>query len=296
MNDWDDLRFFLAVARKGSVRGAAAQLGVNHSTVSRRIDAFEKKLSARLFERLPSGYFITSAGEEMRQSAENIEAEVDTIDRRVVGQDRRLGGLLRVTLVESMAQNLLMADLVAFIGLHPEIELDLITTNSTVNLSKREADVAIRVSNDPTDTLVGRRVLKLAIANYASTDYLASHNPSKSPNDLTWIGAGDPVPDPQWVRDSPYPKTSARNHIRHPLVQLAAAKAGMGMAILPCFIGDSELTLRRVPPAAATPDRDVWLLTHEDLRQTARVRVFIDFMANAILAKKDLLEGRCARS
>lgn len=101
------------------------------------------------------------------------------------------------------------------------------------------------------------------------------------------------MPDPQWVRDSPYPEVPARNRIHYPLIQLAAAKAGMGMAVLPCFMGDTEFDLRRVPPGIATPDRDIWLLTHEDLRHTARVRLFIDFMAKAILVKKDLLEGRC---
>lgn len=295
MKDWDDLRFFLAVARKGSIRGAAAELGVNHSTVSRRIDAYENKLGTRLFERLPSGYFITSAGEEMIKSAAIIEAEIDTIDRHVFGRDTRLSGLLRVTLTDSMAQRLLMPDLVGFTELHPAIELDLITSNSAANLARREADVAIRVSNDPPESLVGRRTLKLATAIYASTDYLARHHLAKTNGSITWIGAGDPVTDPQWVRDSPYPKAPARNHARHPLVQLAAAKSGMGMAILPCFLGDTESDLRRVPPETETPGQDIWLLTHEDLRHTARVRLFIDFMAKAILAKKDLLEGRCPR-
>lgn len=295
MKDWDDLRFFLAVARKGSIRGAAALLGVNHSTVSRRIDAYEKKLGTRLFERLPSGYFITQAGEEMRQSAEIIEAEVDTIDRHVFGRDARLSGVLRVTLTDSMAQKLLMPDLVEFTKAHPAIELDLITSNSTANLARREADVAIRVSNDPPDNLVGRRILKFALANYASVDYLDRHDLSKPGSNITWIGAGDLVPDPQWVRDSPYPGAPARNHAHHPLIQLEAAKAGMGMAVLPCFLGDTEPGLRRVLPATTTPGQDIWLLTHEDLRHTARVRLFIDYIAKAILTRKGLLEGRCPR-
>lgn len=295
MKDWDDLRFFLAVARKGSIRGAAAQLGVNHSTVSRRIDAYENKLGTRLFERLPAGYFITSAGEEMFRSAALVEAEVDTIDRHVIGRDAQLSGLLRVTLTDSMAQKLLMPDLVEFIELHPAIELDLITSNSTANLARREADVAIRMSNDPPESLVGRRTLKLATAIYASSNYLALHDLAKTDNNISWIGAGDPVIDPQWVRASPYPKAPARNHAHHPLIQLAAAKSGMGMAILQCFLGDTEPDLCRVPPGTETPGQDIWLLTHEDLRHTARVRLFTDFMVKAILSKKDLLEGRRPR-
>lgn len=118
-----------------------------------------------MFERLPSGYFVTQAGEEMRRSAETIEAEVDKIDRQLVGRDARLSGVLRVTLLESMAQKLLMPDLVEFNREYPAIELDLITSNSVANLSKRKADVAIRVSNDPPDSLVGRRIVKYATAN-----------------------------------------------------------------------------------------------------------------------------------
>lgn len=293
MNDWDDLRFFLAVARKGSIRGAAALLDVNHSTVSRRIDAFEKKIGARLFERLPSGYFITQAGEEMSLSAAKIEAEVNTIGRQVTGRDTRLDGVLKVTLHDSLAQKLLMPLFVEFNRTYPEIELELEITHSMANLSKREADVAIRISNDPPDSLVGRRLVRYATSTYASLDYLAEHGDLKIRNDLSWIGWGDGVPDPQWVRDSHYPDVLARNCICHPLSQLEAVKAGMGLAMLPCFMADTEPTLRRVPPATAYPNRDIWILTHEDLRHTARIRRFTDFMSKGILEKKDLLEGRC---
>lgn len=296
MNNWDDLRFFLAVARKGSVRGAAALLGVNHSTVSRRIDGFEKRLDARLFERLPSGYFITGAGEEMLHAATRIEKEVDTIGRRVVGRDARLSGLLRVTLHGSLAQKLLMPDLAAFGAAYPEIELALVLSHSMADLARREADVAIRISNEPPESLVGRRILKYANAIYASHDYLAARDLTDHGAGLNWVGWSDTVPDPQWVRESPFPKAPARNRITEPMAQMEAARAGMGLAMLPCFIGDTEPGLRRVLPRVTMPSRDIWILTHEDLRRTARVRQFIDFMAKALLAKRDLLEGRCPLS
>ncbi|MHA1565691.1 MAG: LysR family transcriptional regulator [Alphaproteobacteria bacterium] len=295
MKNWDDLRYFLAVARRGSIRGAAIMLKVNHSTVSRRIDAFEKKLGVRLFERFPTGYFLTQAGEEMLQSAERIESEVAAVDRLVAGRDARLAGLLRVALHDSLAQMLLMPDLAAFCDLYPEIELELVISHSMADLTRREADIAIRISNDPPESLVGRRILKFATAIYASVDYLDLHDPATDAANSTWIGWADSVPDPQWVRDSPYPLALARNRIHSPLAQLAAAKAGMGLSMLPCFMGDTEPSLRRLPPATATPSRDIWLLTHEDLRHTARVQRFLDFMAKAILAKRDLLEGRCPR-
>lgn len=292
MKDWDDLRFFLAVARKGSIRGAASDLGVNHSTVSRRIDAFEKKLDVRVFERLPSGYFLTQAGEEMLRSAERVQTEVTAAERRVAGRDARLSGLLRVTLPDSLAQSLLMPDLVAFCDAHPDIDLELIASSAMADLARRDADVAIRLSNDPPGYLVGRRLLKYATAIYASTAYLARHDPIANADELRWIGWSDTVSDPQWVRESPFPRAPARNRIASTMVQLAAAKSGMGLAMLPCYLGDTEPTLRRTLPHRPVPDRDVWLLTHEDLRHTARVRRFLDFIADAILAKRDLMEGR----
>ncbi|MEN8196747.1 MAG: LysR family transcriptional regulator, partial [Pseudomonadota bacterium] len=176
--DWDDLRFFLAVAHKGSIRAAAAALGVNHSTVSRRIDGFERKLGVRLFERLPTGYLVTPAGEDMMQSARRMEEEAAAIDRRVAGRDHRLSGPLRVTMPDSLAQKLLMPDIVAFSDRHPEIELELVISYVFADLNKREADVAIRMANDPPGHLVGRRVVRQAKAVYASRDYLARHDPA----------------------------------------------------------------------------------------------------------------------
>jgi len=295
MMDWDGLRFFLAVARRGSIRAAAADLGVNHSTVSRRIDAFEKKLDARVFERLPSGYLLTQTGEEMLQSVQRVEREITAAERRVAGRDARLSGLLRVTLPDSLAQCLLMPNLVAFSEAHTEIDLELDVTSSMADLARREADVAIRLSNDPPGYLVGRRLLKYAKAIYASEAYLARHDLINGADTLTWIGWNDTVPDPQWVREGPYPRAPARNRIASSMIQLEAAKAGMGLSMLPCYMGDTAPALRRLPPGKPMPDRDIWLLTHEDLRHTARVRRFLDFIAEAFLAKRDLLEGRCPR-
>lgn len=297
MKDWDDYRYVLAVARTGSIRAAAAALGVNHSTVSRRIDAFEARLQVRLFERLPTGYFMTGTGEEMAAFARRIEAETLAASRLLAGREARLSGTLRVTMPNTIAVHFAMPDLVRFSDEHPEISLELDVTLSMADLARREADVAIRVSNDPPGNLVGRRLLRYARAIYASEGYLSRHDSARPRSaagpGMTWIGWDDTVPDPQWVRQSPYPDAPARNRISNTLVHLEAAKCGMGICMLPCFVGDTEPTLRRLPPGTPEPDRDIWLLTHEDLRHTARVRRFLDFMAEAILARRDLLEGRC---
>lgn len=291
--DWDDLRFFLAVARTGSLRGAAKELGVNHSTVSRRIGAFEDRLGARLFERLPTGYLTTPAGENMLESVQSIEQSVAAIDRRVAGQDSRPGGLLRITIPPHLSLKLLLPDLAAFGEIHPEIKLELDISYGMADLAMREADVAIRMTNNPPQNLVGRRLVRSAKAIYASEAYLARHDPIGDPGSLTWIGWGDTVRYPRWVRESDFPQASVNHRVNDAIGQAEAAKAGMGMSMMPCHLGDLEPTLRRLPPGEAMPAYDLWILTHEDLRRTARVRAFLDFMSSAILAHRDLLEGRC---
>ena len=287
--DWDDLKYFLATARKGSIRAAAETLGVNHSTVSRRLAGFEDKLGVRLFERMPGGYLTTQAGEDMVRSAERIEDEIAALDRRIAGRDTSLTGLLRVTVPGPWP---FMQDIAAFAHANPGIELEVAGTTDIANLTRREADVAVRFSNDPPGHLVGRRLLQYAVAVYASPGYLADHDMQRSPAAVNWIGWNDPVPDPQWVRESAFPKSPARHRLDDLSLQVQAAKAGLGISILPCFIADNEPGLVRVPPGDTLPGRDLWLLTHEDLRYTARVRKFIDFMADAILKRRDLFEGR----
>lgn len=290
--DWDNLRIFLALAREKTVRAAAGGLGVSHSTVSRRIDAFEQDLGVRLFERLPDGYVLTPFGEDMMQTARRLEESVNGLERRVLGQDARLRGDLRVTMPDLLAAKLLMPDLVAFGESYPDIDLEVAISYTPFDLGRREADVAIRITRDPPEMLVGRKIITYARATYASRDYLSRHDPEHAPDSVTWIGWDDRVRHPRWVRESSFPNASVRGRMNNAMVQLAAAKAGMGLAMLPCFMGDTEADLLRVPPGRPEPAWDIWILTHEDLRATARVRAFMDFMADAFLGHRDLLEGR----
>lgn len=290
--DWDNLRIFLALAREKTVRAAAGGLGISHSTVSRRIDAFEQDLGVRLFERLPDGYVLTPFGEDMMQTARRLEESVNGLERRVLGQDARLRGDLRVTMPDLLAAKLLMPDLVAFGESYPDIDLEVAISYTPFDLGRREADVAIRITRDPPEMLVGRKIITYARATYASRDYLSCHDPEHAPDSVTWIGWDDRVRHPRWVRESSFPNASVRGRMNNAMVQLAAAKAGMGLAMLPCFMGDTEADLLRVPPGRPEPAWDIWILTHEDLRATARVRAFMDFMADAFLGHRDLLEGR----
>ncbi len=291
--DWDDLKFFLAVARKGSIRAASSDLSVNHSTVLRRINAFEEKLSVRLFERLPTGYVLTPTGEEMVESAQRIEDEVVKLDRQVIGRDTQLSGVLRVTMPLVLATHLLAPEFAAFTVAYPGIKLELAASDEEFNLKKREADVAIRLTPNPPEYLIGRKILRPAKGIYASRHYLKQHDPENHPEKMNWIGWEDGVEYPQWVKDSAYPTSPIRHQADSLLVQLEAVKAGLGLAMLPCFLADNDASLRRLQlaPASENSCGDLWILTHKDLRATARVSVFVKFMVEVFERHRDLLEG-----
>jgi len=290
--DWDDLRFYLAVARKGSIRAASDGLAVNPSTVARRIDAFEKKLGVRLFNRLPTGYVLTPTGEDMLDSAERIEDEVATLDRQVFGRDAELNGSLRVTLPSLLATHLLMPDFAAFSRDFPGIVLEFALSSEEFNLSKREADVAIRLTKAPPDYLVGRRITHIAKAVYASTDYLQQHELAKYPEKMAWLGWEENEKHTRLIKESEFSQAPIHHQINDFLVQLEAAKAGMGLTYLPCFMADPVPSLQRISEVRPDICGDIWILTHKDLRFTARVRAFIDYMNEVFERHLDALQGK----
>src|SRR3954468_13081453 len=188
MIDWDDVRYFLAAARGGSVRAAAARLGVNHSTVLRGIAQLEERLGAQMFEKLPSGYRLTAAGEEVLDLAIQMEASSHQLETRVFGRDQSVRGRLRVTLAPTLATHLLMPDFADFALLHPEIEMEIVSSGELANLTNREADVAIRVVYDREAlplNLYGLKGPELYGGFYMSGDRLAE-----------WQAGG---PDPRWI-------------------------------------------------------------------------------------------------
>ncbi len=293
--NWDDLRLFLAVARAGSLSGAARSLGVNHSTVFRRIGAFEEALDVRLFERLPNGYVLTAAGEEMREAALRVEAEIAALGRKVAGQDLRLSGTVRITTIDMLALGLLPRHLAAFRTAYPGIELEIAVSNAAVNLSRREADIALRVSNQPPEALIGRRAGRLVFAAYgaAATMDEAADIPLA---ERDWIGF-DSDHEALVRRFARFlPRTRPIFRVNSVAAAIAAAKAGIGLAPLPCGIADLEPDLVRVAPLPDDFTLDLWLLTHEDLRRTARIRAFLDFLAEALAGEADLLEGQRPRA
>lgn len=290
--DWDDLKFFLTVSQSGSIRKAANLLEVNHSTVSRRISQLESSLGVRLFDKLPSGYVVTPAAEEIIQNVLDINEQASAIERKVFGRDTHLSGNLRITLPEALATHLLMPDIRRFTDSYPGIHLELVISDEEFNLSKREADIAIRVtSSSPPDYLVGRHLLTYGMCSYATPEYLAQCDIQSQPETANWLGWDDPEPLPQWVKNSDFPKSTIKHQVNHILVQLEAAKAGLGISTLPCFMADPEDSLIRVPGAKVHPSRDIWLLTHKDLRHIARVRTFMSYMADTIRGYREQLVG-----
>jgi molybdate transport repressor ModE-like protein len=296
MIDWDDIRFFLAVARKGSITAAARDLGVNHSTVSRRIAAFEESMGTRLFDRVSSGYTLTPSGQDMVPSAQRMEEEALSLDRQLFGRDEELDGTLRVSIAGLFADVFMMDQIGEFLEKYPGINLDLDVSNGLANLHAREVDVALRATNAPPDTLVGRRIGRMAATLYGSHQMIApgekgASESAKAPTIINYSMSNRNWDKQGWFQDV-YPHAKPRMITQSPETIYKAVKAGVGIGMLPCFVGDMDPLLRRLPPYHIEEMFDLWILTHADLRKTARVRAFINFMADAIAPHKDLIEGR----
>jgi DNA-binding transcriptional LysR family regulator len=296
MIDWDDVRYFLAVARGGSVRAAAEHLGVNHATVLRRIAQFETRLGAHVFEKLPSGYRLTAAGEEILEFADQMEASSTRLETRVFGRDQSVRGLLRVTLAPTLATHLLMPDFADFACLHPEVEMEILSIEEPVNLTNREADVAIRVVYERSAlplNLHGLKGPELLGAVYMSRDLLAAWR-AGAPDRIRWIVTGGY--DPDWAHVGEVRATEVPFRTTDTAAQIVAVRQGLGMTTLPCFVGDSDPLLVRVPGSAMHRHGTLWLLTHGETRKTKRVRLFTEFVSRRLAAYVPLLAGLSSSS
>ncbi len=299
---WDDLRSVLAVVRGGTLSKAARDLGLNHSTVFRRIAAIESKLGQPLFDRLATGYRPTALGEELAAVAERMEAEVQALQRRIGGRDQRLGGRIRLTAPDDLADHLLVEPLARFQAAYPEIRLEMIVDNRMLNLTRREADLAVRPTGSPESSLIGRRVARLASAIYAaasSFDGIAGRSEVMAETRFdaarfNWIGWEEDAEANRlkaWL-DATVPPECITYRCNSLVNQFHALKAGMGLAVLPCFLGDSDPNLRRLALPEGLGDIDLWILSHADLRQSARVRALADFLFQELKRQRSRLAGR----
>ena len=286
---WDDFRLVKAIADQGGLTAAAARLGINHSTAFRRLAAIEASLGARLFERARTGYAATPAGLAMVAAAGRMEETAAQFAREVVGRASEPAGLLRVTAPSTLVTGLLMPIFADFRVRFPGIRLDLVVSDDALNLSRRDADVAIRASNDPPQNLFGRRLASLGWALYARVDQA-----DRDPRLADWVSLSEAVGDGRFARFVAEHGDPARIVLRLNTVAglCEAVEAGIGIGLLPCQGADQRPALRRLRAPDPRFADGLWLLTHPDLRHSVRVRTFMDHVGEALVAHRPTLEGR----
>lgn len=291
--EWNDYRVVLAIHRTGGLAPAARLLGINHATVFRQVNAMETRLGARLFDRHRSGYGLTAVGEVALAAAEAMETQVLAAERRMAGGDLSLSGSIRVTAPDDMVQRLLLPMFVDFRQRYPKIELEIIVDNRFLNLSRREADIAIRPTAAAPEAMVGVKLGALTMAIYGTVALAETLKAGEKIESLPWIGWEDGAQSiafgGYFQRMDPTPHFVYRANSL--LAQISAAELGLGVALLPCFAGDSSGKLTRLGAVDRSTASSLWLLTHPDLKRAARIKAFIDFMSAALRKKRRLLAG-----
>ncbi|HWK43942.1 MAG TPA: LysR family transcriptional regulator [Stellaceae bacterium] len=291
--DWDDLRYFLAIARHGSLSAAAKTLKVTQSTMSRRLEALEQRMGAKLLQKTPSGYVLTAVGVAVLGNVERIEGEALAVERVITGRDVRLEGTIRVTMVETLAVEVLSESFAAFRLKYPGIQLDLITDTRNLSLTMREADIALRLTRLTQNDLAVRRVATLGFGLYVGATYLDR----RGQPDFATGGDGHDIlittddlagtPDSAWFRTLlPKATIAFRSNSRYAL--RAAAEAGMGLVCLAHYLVDRTPLIRLDPPRPP-PLREVWLAVHNDIRHTPRIRALTDFLTASLTENRAVL-------
>lgn len=286
---WEDLRTVLAVARAGGLAAAGRSLGVSHATAFRRLRAIERRLGVALFERHREGYRPTPAGEDLAATAARVEAEVAGVTRRIAGRDLRPAGAVRVTTTDTLLVGLLTPVFAAFAAEHPAIDLDITMSNHLFDPSRREADVAIRPTAAPPEGLVGTRIGTIAQAVYGPAGGAGGARLAEA----AWVGPEERLsyrPLIDWMAASGADRR-CRYRVDSLMGMHAAVRAGIGIAVLPCYLCDGDPALARVAPPIPALATDLWLLTHPDLRRVARIRAFLEGVAAAVRARRGRLAG-----
>jgi len=291
--DWDDLRSFLAIARNRSLSGAARELGLQQSTMSRRLEAMEARSGARLLQKTPRGYELTPLGEAVLGNAERMEAEAIAVERVVQGRDVALSGVVRLTTVEVIANLVLPQAIAALHAQYPGITVDVLSESRSLSLSKREADLAIRMTRFEGNELVSRRMATAGAALYASSDYLDRYGMPPEGTDHALITVLDDqayMPEAVWLREvMAGARVAVRTNSRD--AQLASVRAGLGIACLPCFLADGVSGVQQITGVGAGPKREVWLGVHADLRHMPRIRAVIDVLDREFSRLKEKFAG-----
>ncbi|MEM9138773.1 MAG: LysR family transcriptional regulator [Pseudomonadota bacterium] len=282
--DWSDVPYILSVCEAGSLAGAARMMGVNHSTVYRRVEGVEDRLGVRLFDRQSHGYVMTPAGEVFYQRASVLCDGMNSIEMALAGQDLRLEGALTVTTTDSLIYHLTPVFL-AFQKEHPDVELRLLSDARSLDLMQRDADVALRPTLSPPEHWVGRKLQPIACALYTAQAYSDRDLP---PTEQRWVTLDDDLyrsPMSQITR-AEKPKGAPVTVVNTVMGVFEMVRSGLGVGALPCYLGEGCKDLLRLSEPDDRFTWDLWLLAHPDVRRSARVHAFFDYASSAITQQK----------
>jgi len=289
--DWNSLKVFLAIAENGSLSAAANKLGVNHSTIFRRLNAFEEEVGGRVFERINNRYVLNPMGDEMLDLAQNISTSFDNIERHIVGKDFHPKGTVKITAPTNIAYRFLPRYLAEFNKLYPDIDIELLASNQELNMSNRQADIAVRATNSPPEHLVGRQVCTLKWSVYGSQSYADINGFPTGIEELKnhaligGSGAMKNLPAFIWLEKHLPEKIQAR--CDELMVMSSFAEAGQGLAFMP---NDQQRAgIQKLFTFEPGKTSDLWLLTHPDLRNVERIKLVMQHLAEAFSAEKSLL-------
>jgi DNA-binding transcriptional LysR family regulator len=291
--DWEDVRYFVALARHGTLSATARELRVNHATVARRVASLEALLERTLFDRRADGYAVTADGKAVLDEARVMDdAAVSVLHRLDAGT--QLSGLVRVTAGRVLAERFLIDRLREFHKRYPAIDLEVTGGSRIVSLARREADIALHYGSPEDSELIARRVAKIAFGLYVSPAYRDKMNAGVTPAFIGFDEDSDFVPEAAWLarqfggRRFPFRANSQTT-------QAAAARAGFGVALLPRYVATDDPDLVEVWLAERLPERDVWLLIRRDLRKVPRMRVVADHLIDMFRRERRLMEGNAGR-
>ncbi|MDR9424472.1 MAG: LysR family transcriptional regulator [Marinobacter sp.] len=293
--DWDYLRYIRALAIGGTLAKAGEILGVHQTTVLRRLDQMEESLGVQFFERNQNGLQLTPVGEMAFREAERLATDMENLERKLVGQDGAPVGKVRIAAEDVMMSGLLSPVLAELVREYPDIELEVLTDNDVANLSHREADLTLRPENKPQATLEGERIAAIESAVYGAAKYCRRNrnmDVENRPEECTWI-----VPDEtfshlatgRWYRKHLKNVTPA---IRCNSLQSmhTLARAGAGLAVLPCYLGEGSRELRRLSDPLDGESVDLWLHVNQDTQHMARVRIIMEYLVERLQALEPQLE------
>ena len=283
--EWDDLRHFLAVARSGSLTEAARTLKASAATIGRHVDALERRLGARLFEHRSTGFVLTDAGRSILMRAEEAEAAVLAVEREVQGTDLRLSGTVRIASTEDIATFIIVPALPEFKSKHPGIDLEIIGRVDLANLSRRDADIALRTVRPQKGDLLVRRIGVVDLGVYASRDYADARGLGNGPLDfklvdiITWVEEMATLRGGQWLAQRAI-ESPVAVRVNSTRLLYDACRAGLGVAVLPSFGADRDADLVCLMPPEQVLSVDAWVVMHRDLSTTARIRATANFLAS----------------